>query len=213
MPEAADYGLKYDEQGKPYYDVPGQPGRRSYVSPVALGGKAPDDTTGIFHSAPQWNQNEGKWETPIDWGNVLNVGVGAGLGLGVADAAFPSLFGAGTGGSVAGDVAGVDQAIANAGAGVYGTGAGLAGGIGKTLLNNLTSTKGIASLASLLPLLMAAKGAGGSGSGTGAATPFANQGQLDSLLNMTVNRAERTDPLHQAVTQLAMSRLPMNVQR
>lgn len=50
-------------------------------------------------------------------------------------------------------------------------------------------------------------------SGSGAGDMLANNPQLQSLLDMSVNRAQRTDPLHQSITQLAMSRLPANMQR
>lgn len=85
-----------------------------------------------------------------------------------------------------------------------------AGGIGGSILHALTSKAGIGALASLAPLL--AGGAGG-----GGRNPIqdfnAQYPQLNELLTMSANRASRTDPLHQAVTQLAMSRLPTSVQR
>lgn len=205
MPETDAYRLQYDEQGRPFYQFPGQP--RNYVSPAAFGKPIGGNPESAWHSAPQWNQNTGEAENPFKWGKALNYGVGGALGLGVADAAFPGLFGAGAGGSVAGDVAGVDAAIGGAGA----AGAGAAGGIGQHLLDQLKSGKGIASLASLIPLLMAAGGGGGNNGGGGDL--LSQNPQLNSLLDMSVNRAQRTDPLHQAVTQLAMSRLPTNVQR
>lgn len=206
MPNELDpYRLQYDEQGRPYYQFPGQP--RNYVSPVAMGQQKPEDTTSIFHKAPQWNNDQGTWETPFDWGNLLNIGVAGGLGAGALSAA--GAFGGGAGAG-AGAMYGPPESLA-AGAGGAGAAAG-AGGVGASLLKNLTSIKGIASLAGLIPLLMSAKGGGGD-AGAGGAGGFAQMPQLNSLMDMSVNRAQRTDPLHQAVTQLAMSRLPTNVQR
>lgn len=75
MPSATDFRLRYDEQGRPFYDVPGQPGRRSYVSPVALGtGQKPQDTGGIFRGDWQWDARHGRgWVQPADWGNIGNM--------------------------------------------------------------------------------------------------------------------------------------------
>lgn len=53
----------------------------------------------------------------------------------------------------------------------------------------------------------------GSGSGGDGGDPLAQDPQLKALLDMSVNRAQRLDPLHQSITQLAMSRMPTNMQR
>ena len=135
MPES--YQLQYDERGRPYFQRPGQPKR--YVSPVSMGGTRPDDTTSIFHSRPQWNARAGQWETPFDWGNLMNVGVGAGLGAGVASAA--GLFGgaAGTAGSGGFGVPGLGAAGSPGGA-FYGAAAPAAarGFLGRSAGNWLT---------------------------------------------------------------------------
>ena len=93
-----------DAQGRPYIN---SSGRRVYISPVAFGEKAPADTTGILRSRPQWNQRAGKWETPIDWGNLASMAVAGGLTAGVANAAMAggaaaSGAGGGAGGSLSG---------------------------------------------------------------------------------------------------------------
>lgn len=70
----------------------------------------------------------------------------------------------------------------------------------RSLLDSITSPGGITSLASLIPLLMANHG-----------TSAAEQAQMDQankLAAITEARMRRVDPLHQAVTQLAFSRLP-----
>lgn len=118
-------------------------------------------------------------------------------------AGFEASMGAAPLGSVA---AGAGGAAGAAGAGA----AGAAKGIGGGLLDQLTSGKSLAGLAGLIASLVA-----GRGNGVGDATAAFNQQypQLNQLLDMSAQRAQRTDPLHQAVTQLAMSRLPTNVQR
>lgn len=80
-------------------------------------------------------------------------------------------------------------------------------GVGQQILNALKSREGAAALMSLLPLLAARSGGGNSGLGN------LDTSRLNGLLDMTTERAKRTDPLHQSVTQLAMSRLPTGVQR
>lgn len=194
-------------QGARQYQSTGPDG--SVQAPKPAGGG------GLVHGAMEWDTKEGKWKSPIDIGKVASWGVGAGLGAGVADAA--GLFGGGAAagagsGSVAGDVAGVNAKLAGAGVGGWAPEVAGGAGLGADLLKKLTSGQGVAGLASLIPMLMAANSGGGAGSGTGTGD-FAQMPQLNSLLDMSVNRAQRTDPLHQAVTQLAMSRLPTNVQR
>jgi hypothetical protein len=66
---------------------------------------------------------------------------------------------------------------------------------------SLTSPDGLASLAGIITSLAA----GGAGGGGGASDE-----QMNALLEQAVRRTERTDPLHQAVTQLAFSRLPVS---
>lgn len=89
-----------------------------------------------------------------------------------------------------------------------GAGQGLGSRIGNGLVDTLTSGNGIAGLAGLLTTLATRpNNSGGSGNGIG------DNAQLQRLLDMSAQRAERTDPLHQAITQLAMNRLPTNVQR
>jgi hypothetical protein len=66
---------------------------------------------------------------------------------------------------------------------------------------SLTSPDGLASLAGIIGGLAT----GGMGGGGGASDE-----QMNQLLEHAVRRTERTDPLHQAVTQLAFSRLPVS---
>jgi hypothetical protein len=95
---------------------------------------------------------------------------------------------------------------AGAAAGGAATGAGQS--IARRAANGLTSDTGITALAGLLPMLMA--GAANNGYDRGMPdSPYSDQ--LGQLLNMTTQRAQRTDPLHQMVTRLAESRMPTNM--
>lgn len=266
---AQDYGMQHDEQGRPFFWVGGQVGgKKNYVSPVAMGGQAPEDTTGIFRSRPQWNNAKGQWETPIDWGNIATLATGGALGAGALSALGAFGGGAGAAGGAgsgaggvlpSGSIAGLHTAVPTAigsqgvsagiGAGTalggvlpsgaiaglhtavpgaigsegvsagIGAGAGSiagAAGLGKGLLDNLTSVKGIASLASIIPALtsLARNNGGDSGSG-GISDDFIKQAYEDAKRQNAMKEARyrRVDPLHEAVTQLAYSRMPTNMQR
>lgn len=125
--------------------------------------------------------------------------------------ASPSATAAGLAGAGGlGTVAGAAGAAGGAGgAGGAGAAAGASGGAGRALLDQLTSGQGIAGLAGLLTTLAMRPNGGGGGSGD----PFSTNPQLQHLLDVSSQRVDRTDPLHQSITQLAMSRLPTNVQR
>ena len=139
---------------------------------------------------------------------VRNTAIGAGVGAGALATAgalgagpLAGVFGGG-GGAAAG-VSGVERAInkaQDAGSGVS---------LGRKALDALTSGKSIASLAAIIPALMMRPGGGGSGSGD----PLSANPQINELIELQAQKARRADPLHAAVTQLAMNRLPTNVQR
>lgn len=74
----------------------------------------------------------------------------------------------------------------------------------QSFLSKLTDPSNLAQLSSILPALIASQGGGGN-TGSGANGP-----QLDALMKMAADRAQRTDPLHQMVTRLAESRMPIN---
>lgn len=82
-------------------------------------------------------------------------------------------------------------------------------GLGGGLKDPFKKPETYAGLAGLITSLASRPNGGGGAAGD----PFTQNPQLQKLLDMSFNRAERTDPLHQAVTQLAMGRLPTNVQR
>lgn len=219
-------GMQYDEQGRPYFLT--QDGQRSYVSPVAMGQKPPEDNTGIFHSAPQWNQHSGNFETPFDWGNLLSMGVAGGLGAGAASAA--GLFGGGAsaGGSAASAAGGSPMAggmLPGASANGLIGGSGLPGALASHSLlpansminaavpgSHMADTMGGFDWKSLIP------GMGDSGGGdlvkllpllihflSGGGGPSDQQNQIQDL---TMARMNAQNPLFEAASRLAFDRLP-----
>ena len=159
---------------------------------------------GLLHGRPVWDSKQGKFVTPFSWDKLATYGTLGALTAGAADALAAGGGGAaalGTlGPSTPANIAATEAAAAAPAALTGGAAAGA--GLGADILKHLTSPGGITALASLIPMLAGA-GRGQSGGGS-TAMP---QG-LQDMLTMSVQRAQRTDPLHQAVTQLAFSRLP-----
>ena len=229
----SNYNIQYDAQGRPFFWVNGTVGgAKRYVSPVAMGGEAPEDTTGIFRKRPQWNQDKGEFETPIDWGNILNVGVGSALTAGAANAFMAPAAGAtsATSGAAGGLLPNAWQVPANipwyaGGAGMTGplgaivpttaasvlggTEAATSGGGGvlSKILKGLIDPKTLTALGMTagIPLAMKAFGGGGDeGGGNEFFTP-----EMKRYQAMSEARFRRTDPLHEAVSQLAFQRMPI----
>lgn len=226
---------EYDEQGRLFYWR--EDGTRSYVSPVAQlsgddyesytakGGykgrrmKAssdprPKDAGGVFRSGWEWDANSGKWKNPIDKSNITNMVVGGLLTAGAANAfmggtgavaplantttpamshaattAFPATFAA-SGTTGLGTMAAGIPAVANAAA--------------KGM--DWSKILGVGG-AALIPLL-SKLGNNGGGQPGGIQT----NADLEELLSIGANRVRRTDPLHRSATNLAMSRMPTNMQ-
>lgn len=139
---------------------------------------------------------------------IASQGVSSGIPLGgLAASHIPTA--ALMGGAPAIASQGVSRGIGSAAGAVGGNALAKAG---KGLLSNLTSMEGLSSLA---PLIAALANRGGSGGGGGM-----EQGSMDFLQKayddarrtqaMAETRYRRVDPLHQAVSQLAFSRLPVN---
>lgn len=179
----SDYGVKQGAQGTNYTQFPGQ-SDPNYISPVAFGEAPPPDTTGILHHAPQWNNHSGNWETPFDWGNLLNIGVGAGLGAGALDAF--GAFGAGAG---AGSGAGPSTAsnIAATTAASHAAPASLAAGGGKGLMAGIFS-KGLDPTTMLLGAMSLF---GNQGSGPQQREPFTGSVDPQLLLKQVMDTANR----------------------
>lgn len=207
--------LKYDEQGRPYTVMAN--GKRKYISPVAVGGAPQEDTTSIFRSAPRWNPDSGEWDTPIDWGNILNLGTAAALTGGAASAfgalgggaampalsspasvlpaGAPSLLGGATTAATAFPALSAPASVLPAGsAGLMGAGAasGLPSWLGPVL-------------SAAIPTLGRIGSGGGSGGGPGGG-PGASP-ELASLLEEFMRR-QAQGPLADAVTAQAQAGLP-----
>jgi hypothetical protein len=176
------------------------------------------DKHGAFHSP----------DTSFPWGPLAaTVGAGAAAGFGgaalaggpAATHAAPDLATAPALGSTAPGVMAGTTLPAELGsmtaaqmAAAFGSGAAHGGGDAAagamSLADFLKDPKTYASIAGLLTTL-----ASKPGSGSGSGDVFSQNPQLQHLLDVSSQRVDRTDPLHQAVTQLAMQRLPTNVQR
>lgn len=174
----------------------------------------------MFHKRDTWNDQKGAYERPFDWTGVADIAAG---GL-IANGAVAAAGGGGSAPAASGTIgSGIETtptavpALASGGGpgtAAYGAAAPLGalptnagthgnGGQGQQgLVDQLTSRESLASIASLIPLLMAKNGQ--------------SQSEQDSLAQanrmsaITEARMRRVDPLHQAVTQLAWSRLPNN---
>lgn len=227
--------IRFDEQGRPYLTTVS--GQRSYMAPIqaAQSGNpravqwaadhgfvitrdASGAATGVqdaavpnatfAHSRGEWNPTTGQYEQSLNQGGLMGLvegasAVAAPFALG---ALMPTAASAGAG-AAAGENAALGAhaglTAGGAAAGVAGTAAGMAAGAGANgLVHGLTSN--IGPLAGLITSLSGAGAGGGGGS---------NQDQLARLQAITEARMRRVDPLHQMVTQLAASRLPINVQR
>lgn len=221
-------GIQYEPDGRPYVLMPD--GRKNYISPAAYGAQTPADNTGILHKAPQWNQYEGKYETPFDWGNLVTMLTAGGLTAGVGSAAF------GGGAAAAGAGGGAEAASTGAGlAGVEGGGFGLSSGATGALgggyaagtgpgLAAGSGFTGSGAAGAVSPLLKAGKALAGAAPVIGAMTSGQNgklpplgtgfqeflgsNPQFSNLLNNQVNQSNRNDELHKALTALSMRLLP-----
>ena len=125
---------------------------------------------------------------------------GAGAPAGLVVGGVPETVSAATSGAGLGAVAPV---VAGAGTNAA---TNAATGAGASALKDLLSAKGLTGIAGLIAAL-ATRPRGIQQS----QIPY--DAQMQQLLNTSIGRVNRTDPLHQAVTQLAMNRLPTNVQR
>lgn len=202
MPEGLPYGVQRDEQGRPF--IWNRDGTKNYISPVAFGEQAPEDTTGIFHKRPQFNNRTGEWETPFDWGNALNIGVGAGLGAGALSAftgGGAAAGGAALGPSTPANIAATSAAAGSVPAALAAGGAGAAGGAagaGGNLLANAFKNLGLKDYAALGTSIASLFGPGG----------LLNRGDtagregLERMLVLAEDRVRAGEPLfHELMAQ------------
>lgn len=197
-------GIQYDDRGRPYIDTARG---RNYISPVAMGQSAPEDTTGMFRKAPQWNQRTGAWETPLDFGNMLTAGTIAGLTAGAGSAFLgggAAAAGAGGGGAAAGGSAATAAPLGGLGA---------AGGVALPTFGGAAATGGSAAIGSAsagtaattgtmgtIGKILGSRAAGAIGTGLGAAsqsmannrsTTISNQQLLAALLQNRETERQR----------------------
>lgn len=229
--------VRWDEQGRPYrvflMETNGKPaGTRTYLSPaeavtfedprIRQWGEANGQPGNSFlRERGRWNPTEGKWDQPLNFGNIGSAAIGAtfggahlaGLGGGGGGAAqagtLPNTSGSWSGAAIHGPASIASQgasagipASAALGAVQPVTEAATSGGGGVVdkIKNALTSGEGVGALASLLPLLVAG---GFGGGGNNAMDP-----SLSKVLAMNEAQMRRADPLHQAAVQLAFGNLP-----
>lgn len=141
--------ILWDGSGKPYWQETNGT-RRMYLPPItvseyrddpkAVAWAAANGVTaenpsgnvpggGLLHHRGVWNDDTGKYDTPIDWGNVLSIAVGTALTAGAASAiGGGAAAGAGTGGAYAGDLGAVNATLDSLGAAGAGAGGGAAAG-------------------------------------------------------------------------------------
>lgn len=194
----------------------------------APGAGAGSDRPLDFRTGRQWNPKTGQYETHFDWGDVLTSAVGGMLGAGAVDAfaggaAAPAAFDAAPNIATPAGMAGAES-VGALGGNALGVPVGTAaigapsvplGGVkpppqntpppaslGQKLKDLLTSPEGLASAGSVISSLLA-------GNGTNDATR-ASEEQARRMQAITEARMRRVDPLHEAVTQLAFSRLPVS---
>lgn len=216
------------------YKLPGNPGVTVYSSAEearAAGklDKVEQGSDGNLYATPHqgWLLRNMPWlvlGTMAAGAGMAAAGVGAGGAGGAAAFDAPAVSSAAGAANLAG-IAGTGLPLGAFAPGLGAAGPGLVegGGIGGVtgganlagpaatgLAGFLKDPKNYAGLAGLLATLSTRPGGNG---GPGGGDPLAQNPDLNALLKMSADRAQRTDPLHQSITQLAMSRLPTNMQR
>jgi hypothetical protein len=224
-----DYSRFFVDDGSPVpFPNPANDGQR------VINARSRAERAGQPIGSGRLNPKTGKLEDP-DSGFMRYIGehpyVGAAMALAPGAAfALPGLMGGGAAASGSAGAAGGTTtmvapgipAVAGTGAGITaplggvtaaGAGAGTAAAAGggsmlDKLKKSLTSTEGMASLASLIPMLAMA---GGGNSGGGANGPGSEE--LRRIQAITEARMRRADPLHQVAVQLAYGRAPVSARQ
>lgn len=138
---------QYDPKKGLWFTKPG--GKVNYISPVVMQGPnktrgTTPDTGGGLVNKPSWNNQTGKWDNGLNWGNIMSLAVGGVLTWGMAYA----LMGGGEAASAALSSAGVPGGdVASAGLGGFlGDGA-VIGGVPAALPGAVESIPGLAGVA------------------------------------------------------------------
>lgn len=216
--------------GKPYrfLVVNGrETGQKVYLSPYAQPGVSLDEARaskpkggGLLHGGSEWDAEKGEWRVPFDGGKLLNYAVGAGLGAGALNAlgvlggagsasggaSMPALstpasvLPAGTPGMIGAPAAAASTSAAAAPAASGGRT--VAGALNKGLVGGL-SGKQLGALG-----LIAAQFFGRPKSMVNSGVGQQSLASMQQMLDLQRAQAQRQDPLHKAVTQLAINLLP-----
>lgn len=117
-------------------------GKKQYLSPEMWGDRQPADTTGILRSDPRWNPWKGKWETPVDWGNIVTMGTAGLLTAGAANALMAGPVAAPTGTTAAAASSGAPAAAAGGVLPSTTIGTGMIGPVGGTGISSATALSG-----------------------------------------------------------------------
>ena len=184
--------ILYDEQDRPY--LQNRDGKRNYISPVAMArgreehdAAIPKDETGMFRQAPRWNNSKGKWETPLDFTNIMNMAVIGGLTAGAGNMAMAGAApaAAGSGGTLASSSPLFGAAsMSTPGIGLTSGGASLVGGAvplssGVVPLSSVTASPAVAG--SAIP--------GGSGVGSSAVPAAGGSGAVNQAVEQVADKA------------------------
>lgn len=231
--------VRFDQQGRPYWTT--QSGQPSYIPPIAAAqspnirarqwaasqGVTPENPSGnvpqggFAKSRGEWNPQTGQYDQGMNMSGLGGAILG---GAAVAGPAVigPALFGPGAAAAPVGGLSadgtipfttapGVHAAALSGSvgpaSGLGAAGGSAAGGAAASgglagFLKNLTGGQNLTSFIGLGTSLAGGLGGGGS-----------SDDELKNLQAITEARMRRVDPLHQAITNLAMSRLPTNMQR
>jgi len=133
-------GVQWDDQGRPFYHT--SDGHRDYIPPVVAaqyrddprmlhwaqsqGATLADSPHGIttgtsvpgggfLHGRGQWDSQQGRYEQPINWGNLASAGIGAAIGAPFVAPLFGAGGAAAGGGLTEGLMSAVPAGIASQG--------------------------------------------------------------------------------------------------
>lgn len=185
--------VQYDSRGRPF--IMGPTGEIVYLSPASMGnseGSGLGEGGNFFKSDGQWNQRTGEVERPTNWGNILSTVIGGGLGA-QGLAAAGAFGGGGAAGGAGLPTTGMTPGLIGEGAAAAGSGAAAAGaGAASSLPGWIKPAIGLGA-----PLAMRAmrRGPGNEYFGGGGSSGDGNA-QLQQLMQLLMEKAQRTAPVH-----------------
>lgn len=198
MPIQAPPGFQYDAQGRLMPDTMPAQAPHPWLDNLRLTGTRRQGAIDAGYQIDDKHTVNPRGEIVeregFPWGYAL-MAAGAPLG----GMFLPGMLGGGGAGATGGAIPGAVDAPSLATLLGTAPAASGAGGIGKTLKGLLTDPNNLMGLAGVVAAL-----AGGRG---GSSESMQNAERMNQI---TEQRMRRVDPLHQAITQLAWSRLPIN---